>query len=70
MIRNLSIALTAACAVGLFAIPNVVSAQEENQKRENVDYFQVIHLNFKPGHNTDAWEILYAKIGPAVRATG
>ena len=70
MIRNVSIALAAAFAVGLWALPNVVSAQEENQKRENVDYFQVIHLNFKPGHNTDAWSILYTKIGPAVRSTG
>lgn len=70
MIRNISIALTAAIVVGLWALPNVVSAQDEIQKRENVDYFRVIHLNFKPGHNTDAWAILYAKIGPAVRATG
>ncbi len=70
MIRNVSIALAAAFAVGLWALLNVVSAQEENQKRENVDYFRVIHLNFKPGHNTDAWAILYDKIGPAVRATG
>jgi hypothetical protein len=70
MIRNVSIALAAAFAVGLWALPNVVSAQEENQKRENVDYFQIIHLNFKPGHNTDAWAILYTKIGPAVRSTG
>ena len=70
MIRNVSIALAAAFAVGLWALPNVVSAQEENAKRENVDYFQIIHLDFKPGHNADAWAILYAKIGPAVRATG
>jgi hypothetical protein len=70
MIRNVSIALAAAFAVGLWALPNVASAQEENQKRENVDYYRVIHLNFKPGHNTDAWAILYDKIGPAVRATG
>ena len=70
MIRNVSIALAAAFAVGLWALPNVVSAQEENQKRENVDYFQIIHIDFKPGHNTDAWAILYDKIGPAVRATG
>ena len=70
MIRNVSIALTAAFAVGLFALPNVVSAQDEIQKRENVDYFRVIHLNFKPGHNADAWAILYDKIATAVRATG
>ncbi len=70
MIRNVSIALAAAFAVGLWALPNVASAQEENQKRENVDYYRVIHLNFKSGHNTDAWAILYDKIGPAVRATG
>jgi len=70
MIRNLSIALTAALAVGLFTIPNDVSAQDEIQKRENVDYYRVIHLNFKPGHNAAAWVILYEKIAPAVRATG
>lgn len=70
MIRNVSIALTATFAVGLFALPNVVSAQDEIQKRENVDYFRVIHLNFKPGHNTDAWAILYGKIDTAVRASG
>jgi hypothetical protein len=70
MIRNVSIALAAGFAVGLFALPNVVSAQDEIQKRENVDYFRVIHLNFKPGHNTAAWAILYGKIDTAVRATG
>ncbi len=70
MIRNVSIALAAAFAVGLWALPNVVSAQEENAKRENVDYFHVIHLDFKPGHNADAWATLYTKIGPAVRSTG
>ncbi len=70
MIRN-RINRTGSCFCSrTLGLPNVVSAQEENQKRENVDYFQVIHLNFKPGHNTDAWAILYAKIGPAVRATG
>jgi hypothetical protein len=70
MIRNVSITLTAAAAVGLFSLPNAVSAQDEIQKRENVDYYRVIHLNFKPGHNTDAWAILYGKIATAVRATG
>ncbi len=70
MIRNISIALTAAFAVGLCALPNGVSAQDEIQKRENVDYFRVVHLNFKPGHNADAWAILYEKIAPAVEATG
>lgn len=29
-----------------------------------------MHLNFKPGHNTDAWAILYGNIAPAVRAMG
>ena len=70
MIRNVTIALTATIAVGLMALPNAASAQDEIQKRENVDYFRVIHLNFKPGHNTDAWAILYEKIAPAVRSTG
>lgn len=51
-------------------MPNVASAQDEIQKRENVDYYRVIHLNFKPGYNTDAWAILYGKIATAVRATG
>jgi hypothetical protein len=70
MIRTISIALTAALAVMLWAVPNVASAQDEIQKRENVDYFRVIHFDFKPGHNDAAWEILYEKIGPAVRAAG
>jgi hypothetical protein len=70
MIRNVTIALTAAITVGFIALPNAASAQDEIQKRENVDYYRVIHLNFKPGHNTDAWAILYGKIGPAVRAIG
>lgn len=70
MIRIVSIALTAALAIGLLALPNAVSAQDEMQKRENVAYFRVVHLNFKPGHNDAAWVILYDKIEPAVRATG
>ena len=70
MIRKVTIALTAAIAVGIIALPNAASAQDEIQKRENVDYYRVIHFNFKPGHNTDAWAILYGKIGPAVRSTG
>lgn len=70
MIRNVTIALTATIAAGLMALPNAALAQDEIQKRENVDYFRVIHLNFKPGHNTDAWAILYTKIAPAVRSTG
>jgi len=70
MIRKITIALTAAMAVALWVLPSVASAQDEIEKRENVDYYRVIHLNFKPGHNTDAWAILYTKIGPAVRATG
>lgn len=70
MIRKITIALTAAMAVALWVLPNVAAAQDEIQKRENVDYYRVIHLNFKSGHNTDAWAILYEKIAPAVRATG
>jgi hypothetical protein len=70
MIRNMIVALTTAIAVGLIALPNAASGQDENQKRENVDYYRVVHLNFKPGHNTDAWAILYEKIATAVRSTG
>ncbi len=70
MIRNVTIALTATIAVGLMALPNAASAQDENHKRENVDYYRVMHLNFKPGHNADAWAILYGKIAPAVHSTG
>jgi len=70
MIRKITIATTAAMIAGFWVLPNVASAQDEIQKRENVDYYRVIHLNFKPGHNTDAWAILYTKIAPAVRATG
>jgi hypothetical protein len=70
MSRYLSAALTVAIAVGVWALPNVVSAQDEIQKRENVSYFRVVHLNFKPGHNQAAWAIMYEKIAPAVRATG
>jgi hypothetical protein len=51
-------------------LPIVASAQEEPQKRENVRYYRVVHINFKPGHNDAAWAILYGNIGPAVRATG
>jgi len=70
MTRNITIALTAVFAIGLFALPEIVSAQDEIQKRPNVDYYRVVHLNFKPGHNTEAWAILYGNIAPAVRATG
>ena len=70
MLRNLSIARAAAIALGLWVLPNVASAQEELQKRENVRYYRVVHLNFKPGHNDAAWAILYGKIDTAVRATG
>ena len=40
------------------------------EKRENVRYYRVVNLNFKPGHNDAAWEILYQKIAPAVRSMG
>jgi hypothetical protein len=70
MLRKLSIALTVAIAVGFTSLLNVASAQEEPQKRENVRYYRVVHLNFKPGHNDAAWEILYGKIAPAVESTG
>ena len=70
MFRKALAALTAVAAFGLLALPVVAPAQDAMQKRENVDYFRVIHLNFKPGHNTEAWAILYGKIAPAVRSTG
>lgn len=70
MNKVLSFTLTVVLTAGLFALPDIASAQDEIEKRQNVDYYRVIHLNFKPGHNTDAWAILYAKIGPAVRAIG
>ena len=44
--------------------------QEVLKKRENVDYYRVVNFNFKPGHNDAAWEILYTKIAPSVRARG
>jgi hypothetical protein len=73
MFRKISVALTVAIAVALWALPSVVSAQDEIQKRENVSYFRVVHLNFKPGHtghNQAAWALMYGKIASAVRATG
>lgn len=70
MLKNVFIALTAATTVALWVLPNVASAQEEPQKRENVRYYRVVHLNFKPGHNDAAWAILYGKIAPAVEAMG
>ena len=70
MFKKVSIALTVALAVGLSGLPSVTSAQEEPEKRENVRYYRVVHLNFKPGHNQAAWAILYTNIGPAVRAAG
>ena len=67
MLRK-TIALLA--SAGLLAIAGHTLAQDASQKRQNVDYYQVIHFNFKPGHNQAAWAIMYTKIGPAVRATG
>ena len=69
MIRKLTAALSAAI-LGLALAPVSAVAQEEITKRENVDYYRVVHLNFKPGHNTEAWAIMYTKIGPAVRSMG
>ena len=68
MLRNVSVALAAAIALLLVGLPNIAAAQDPPQKRENVRYYRVIHLNFKPGHNQAAWAILYGKIAPAVRA--
>lgn len=68
MLKKSAIAL--AVAFGISVLPIVASAQEVPQKRENVRYYRVVHLNFKPGHNQAAWAILYGKIAPAVRASG
>lgn len=70
MLRKITFVLSIALALGLWIAPASVSAQDEPQKRENVDYYRVVHLNFKPGHNTEAWAILYGKIGTAVRSMG
>ena len=70
MLRKISTALTMVLLGGLWALPATVSAQDENMKRENVDYYRVVNINFKPGHNQAAWAILYGKIAPAVTASG
>ncbi|MDX1403832.1 MAG: hypothetical protein R3192_04810 [Woeseiaceae bacterium] len=70
MINKATIALTVAVAIGISALTSVAWAQEVPQKRENVRYYRVVHLNFKPGHNQAAWAILYGKIATAVRSTG
>lgn len=70
MLRNISIALTVTLTLGLSYLASVASAQEVLQKRENVRYYRVVHLNFKPGHNQAAWAILYGKIATAVTSTG
>jgi len=53
-----------------WTLPATVSAQDAMQKRQNVSYYRVINLDFKPGHNDAAWAILYGKIAPAVTASG
>ena len=70
MFRKISIAVTALLAVAFAGLPVTASAQDENQKRQNVSYWRVVNLNFKPGHNQAAWAIMYTKIAPAVRASG
>lgn len=65
-----SFVVSMAFVIGLFAIPSLVSSQETYEKRENVEYYRAIHLNFKPGHNEAAWAILYEKFQPASEAAG
>ena len=68
MSKRISLIASSAIIAGSLLLPVVASAQEALEKRENVSYYNVVHFNFKPGHNDAAWEILYQKIGPAVRA--
>jgi len=70
MLKRISLIASSAIIAGSLLLPVAASAQEALKKRENVDYYRVVNFNFKPGHNDAAWEILYTKIGPAVRAMG
>lgn len=70
MLKRISLIASSAIIAGSLLLPVGASAQEAFKKRENVDYYHVVNFNFKPGHNDAAWEILYEKIGPAVRAMG
>jgi hypothetical protein len=68
MLKRISLIASSVVIAGSLLLPVVASAQEALEKRKNVEYYNVVNFNFKPGHNDAAWEILYTKIGPAVRA--
>ncbi|MDQ7019153.1 MAG: hypothetical protein Q9M33_08305 [Robiginitomaculum sp.] len=68
MNKIIPILLSASIASGAFLVPTITSAQDVLKKRENTRYYRVINLDFKPGHTDAAWDILYDKIAPAVRA--
>jgi len=68
MLKRITLIASSAIIAGSLLLPVVASAQEALEKRENVSYYNVVNFNFKPGHNEAAWEILYTKIAPAVRA--
>lgn len=68
MLKRISLIASSVIIAGSLLVPLVASAQEPLEKRENTSYYRIINFNFKPGHNDAAWEILYEKIAPAVRA--
>ncbi|PHS24776.1 MAG: hypothetical protein COA85_07760 [Robiginitomaculum sp.] len=68
MNKVIPLLLSASIASGAFLVPAMASAEEQLKKRENARYYRVINFDFKPGHNDAAWDILYEKIAPAVRA--
>lgn len=68
MHKSIALAMSALLASGAVLIPVSASAQDTLEKRQNTDYYRVVNLDFKPGHNDEAWEILYEKIAPAVRS--
>jgi hypothetical protein len=68
MYKRIPLAISVATVIGALLLPVSASAQDALKKRENVTYHQVVNFDFKPGHNDDAWEILYQKIAPAVRS--
>lgn len=68
MNKRIPLVFTTALISGAFLLPALASAQDTLKKRENVSYYRVLNLDFKPGHNDAAWEILYQKIAPAVRS--
>lgn len=70
MFKYNALAMSAGLIFGVALLPVSASAQDTPEKRENTSYYRVVNLDFKPGHNDEAWEILYQKIAPAVRSLG